>query len=410
MAQQDRGLVGIEQAPLIAVLGQVYADRRTGALRVFDRSGSVPFVFWFKRGFPCFSYSRDRLALLGEQLPPTRKDLVERLAAVTSQSHAGGSRTLLGQALLSEGAVTLDELQQALSDQVQRRLLCCASSADVSFHWDEGMDEFGIVPLSSPLLNPLEVAARAAAVAPYARVHAWVRGALSRPRVRLAMDRRIPPVIHRMLADQLVDSLARPQHVERLLAVPSHLRTLCVLLAFGYVEEVDPPRIQAAEAVATPTAPEPEPSADQERLSRLARLVTRKASHYEILGLAPTATRDEVKQAYRTLAFEIHPDRVPPAWAAVSREVFPSLVDAYHALSRERLRTEYDATLVASGQNAGLTDRAQVTDWLSRRRDLLDRIGLTTLAGEYRRMLVSVNGWPAATPSTDFFAFSRPHS
>jgi len=408
--EQKQELWGIEQAPLIAVLGRVYADRRTGALRVFDRAGSVPFVFWFKRGFPCFSYSRDRLALLGEQLPASKRDLVEHLATVAATGTPAGGRTLLGQALLSERAVTLDELQQALSTQIQRRLLCCASSADASFQWDEGMDEFGIVPLSSPLVNPLEVAARAAAAAPYGRVHDWVKGAVDKPLVRLAMDRRIPPVIRRLLADQLVDTLAKPQPVERLLAVPSHLRTVCVLLAFRYLEEVEPPRIQVAEETVRTTVREPERPADQERIARLARLVERQASYYELLGLPPDADREEVKQAYRNLAFEIHPDRVPAAWSAVSREVFPLLVDAYHALSRERLRTEYDAGLVASGQYAGLSDRGMVTAWLTARRDHLDRIGLSTLAGEYRRMLVSVNGWPVGGSPADFFAFSHPRS
>jgi len=408
MAQDDRGLVGIEQAPLIAVLGQVYADKRTGALRVFDRAGSVPFVFWFKRGFPCFSYSRDRVALLGEQLPSQRLELVERIAQANAVGSRNGSHTLLGQALLSEGVASLEELQQALSVQLQRRLLCCASSSDALFQWDEGMDEFGIVPLSSPLLNPLEVAARASAAAPYARVLSWVKGSLRHPLVRLAMDRRIPPVIHRLLADPLVESLSKPQPAERLLAAPSHLRTICVLLAFGYLEGLESPRIQAAEAMTPETAPEPVRFEEQDLLARLAELVKRRASHYEVLGLAPTASREEVKTAYRNLAFEIHPDRVPRAWASVSCDVFPHLVDAYHALSRERLRTEYDAGLVASGGCAGLADRTQVTEWLCARGDHLERIGLSTLAGEYRRMLVSVNGWPASGPVGQFFAFSSP--
>jgi len=392
MNQEDRGLTGIEQAPLIAVLGRVYADRRTGALRMFDKAGSIPFVFWFKRGFPCFSYSRDRVATIGELLPAQRRSLVDDIAQRALAGNRSGSRTLIGQALLSEGVVSFEELQQALSGQLQRRLLCCASSPDASFQWDEGMDEFGIVPLSSPLLNPLEVAARAAAAAPYARVREWVQAAVAHPLLRLAMDRRIPPVVHRLLAESLVDSLARPQPVQRLLDTPSQLRTVCVLLAFGYLEGVEPPRIEIETPTAAAPRPEPPRTEDESLLARLSRLLKCGASYYELLGLVPTAPRDEIKHAYRNLAFGIHPDRVPPHLAAVSRDVFPHLVDAYHALSRERLRTEYDARLVALGGTAGLHDLSHVAAWLSARRDYLDRIGLSTLAGEYRRMLVSVQG------------------
>ncbi|ADB60087.1 heat shock protein DnaJ domain protein [Haloterrigena turkmenica DSM 5511] len=57
-------------------------------------------------------------------------------------------------------------------------------------------------------------------------------------------------------------------------------------------------------------------------------------SHYEVLGLSPTADEREVRRAYRTLLKEHHPDQ------GGSRERFLRIKEAYEALVGERPPTD----------------------------------------------------------------------
>ena len=56
-----------------------------------------------------------------------------------------------------------------------------------------------------------------------------------------------------------------------------------------------------------------------------------KRDYYEILGVARTATEQEVKSAYRKLALQFHPDRNPGDHAA--EEKFKEAAEAYAVLA-----------------------------------------------------------------------------
>jgi len=65
-----------------------------------------------------------------------------------------------------------------------------------------------------------------------------------------------------------------------------------------------------------------------------------KQDYYDTLGVARSASEDEIKKAYRKLAMRYHPDRNPGDEAA--EEKFRTAAEAYEVLSDPDKRTRYD--------------------------------------------------------------------
>src|ERR671937_1067708 len=64
-----------------------------------------------------------------------------------------------------------------------------------------------------------------------------------------------------------------------------------------------------------------------------------KRDYYEVLGVQKNASKEEVKNAYRKLALQYHPDRNK---AAGSEDKFKEISEAYAVLSDDEKRKRYD--------------------------------------------------------------------
>jgi molecular chaperone DnaJ len=67
--------------------------------------------------------------------------------------------------------------------------------------------------------------------------------------------------------------------------------------------------------------------------------MSNKRDYYDVLGISKTASKDEIKNAYRKLALQYHPDRNK---AAGSEEKFKEISEAYAVLSDDEKRKRYD--------------------------------------------------------------------
>lgn len=65
-----------------------------------------------------------------------------------------------------------------------------------------------------------------------------------------------------------------------------------------------------------------------------------KRDYYEVLGVSNSASKDEIKKAYRKLALKYHPDRNPDNKEAEDK--FKEAAEAYDVLSNEQKKAQYD--------------------------------------------------------------------
>ena len=64
-----------------------------------------------------------------------------------------------------------------------------------------------------------------------------------------------------------------------------------------------------------------------------------KRDYYEVLGVKRESSKDEIKDAYRKLAMQFHPDRNKDAGA---EERFKEISEAYAVLSDDQKRQQYN--------------------------------------------------------------------
>lgn len=76
---------------------------------------------------------------------------------------------------------------------------------------------------------------------------------------------------------------------------------------------------------------------------------------YDILGIAPSASKDDIKKAYRKLSIKFHPDKNDGD--VYFTQMFRQVNDAYNALINDEERKRYDLQLQDHGQSRSHAER-----------------------------------------------------
>jgi curved DNA-binding protein CbpA len=92
--------------------------------------------------------------------------------------------------------------------------------------------------------------------------------------------------------------------------------------------------------------PSTTPDLEEEMLQRFNQM--RDQDLYQVLGVMPTASTNDIRRAYYGLAKRFHPDRFMREDAkAKAEKVFAHITEAYHTLGHEESRRKYDEDLAA---------------------------------------------------------------
>lgn len=91
--------------------------------------------------------------------------------------------------------------------------------------------------------------------------------------------------------------------------------------------------------------------------------MTNDKDHYDVLGIEPTATSDQIKEAYLYKVNILHPDRLAAMTEKIRRMAEKDLIRvnvAYEVLSDPRRRKEYDSkrfgAAISKGESISKTD------------------------------------------------------
>lgn len=110
--------------------------------------------------------------------------------------------------------------------------------------------------------------------------------------------------------------------------------------------------------------------------------MTERRSFYEILGVEPLASQDQIKLAFRRLARERHPDRFRGAARAQAETDFQAITEAYNVLNDPTQRTRYDKT-ISSKTTQQLSNPREVARALLGKAMGLVKTGQAAEANEY---------------------------
>jgi CheY-like chemotaxis protein/curved DNA-binding protein CbpA len=319
------------------VLWSAMAERFAGALHFKHRQRHK--VLLMRDGQPVLVRSNLAREAFGRRLLAAGRIDERTLHESLRRSKASGKKQ--GECLVELGAISRPELDKLLLDQAAEKLLDLFSWTAGSAWRQPGVAELGLATdlsgwtpqrlmLEGCLRTDPELLLRV--LTPYLRCRAERSGA------------ELEPGAERV-ARALLARLDQPTPVQELAA--EFLPALFALWRIGAIE------IEGTPAVVQLPAGPTRASQLEELRARLEEIAER--DHFEVLGVARSASAGEVRKAFVEQAKICHPDKLgdaDPELRQLSAQLFTRLSDAHETLSDTKRRETYVRELASGGKKS----------------------------------------------------------
>jgi tetratricopeptide (TPR) repeat protein len=322
---------------LVSLLGKKCSTRAGGILTAVR--GKLKRLFCLEKGALVFAASN----IVEEQFPEylVQENLLSPVDRAAAKSESAAEKRSILDVIRQCGYVDEDTLRRAMESQIESLLRSCLSWPDGKFSFDAGSPKLDGQVKGRLSIIPLVMEH----VQNYPGSVEQVLMRIGPPDAKLETDSRgseifseiEPDDICRFLMDngdgtRVVGEIAEEAPCENNAAI----RAVYGLKLLGVMNAVKDE---------TPAAkPEEEVLTRDEVLGRLAKAAG--GDHYVVLGLDKSASRDEIRSAYYSLARRMHPDRFRTGdmqdLLGRIEKFFKRVTEAYNTLHDPDLRREYN--------------------------------------------------------------------
>ncbi|HLK91629.1 MAG TPA: DUF4388 domain-containing protein [Polyangia bacterium] len=345
----------LKRTPLARVLRRLYATRATGSLLLLRDTTKK--IVLLAEGYPVSARSNVLSECLGQILLEKRLITADALSASVARMQK--EKRQQGQILVEMGALSPYNLQRALVDQIEAKLLEVFAWPDGKFMFKAGAD----APTAGTRLER----------SPAALILEGIRRHYDEPRQAAVLERYrgqfVALVTDPMLRLQemtgdpselaFIGGIDGTRQLETILTeakIPAR-RACSLLVALSEAGMIQPqegtsrrrapaPPNGAAPAGAPPPDRQPAPLGSGE-LSMMLQMA-RTQDHFWALGVGRDASGAEIDQAYEAVARSFHADRyrlAPDDDRKMAQEIFEALTEAHRVLRDPARRKTYLAKL-----------------------------------------------------------------
>jgi tetratricopeptide (TPR) repeat protein len=322
---------------LISLLGEKCSTRSGGILTAVR--GKLKRLFCLEKGYLVFVASN----VVEEQFPEylVQESLLSPADRAAAKSESAAEKRSILDVIRQRGYVEEDTLSRAMESQIESLLRSCLSWPEGNFSFDAGSPRLDgqIKGQTSPIPLIMEH------VQNYPGSVEQVLMRIGPPDAKLKTDPRGSEIFSEIEPDEICRFLM--EHGDGTLVV-GELAEAAPCETNAAIRSVYGLKLLGVMNAVRDEAPAPRPGEEiltrDEVLGRMAKAAG--GDHYIVLGLDRSASRDEIRNTYYSLARRMHPDRFRTGdmqdLLGRIEKYFKAVTEAYNTLYDPDLRRDYD--------------------------------------------------------------------